>query len=213
MAIIVADIGSCHGNDKAYFERAIAVARGLGVQLKVQLFGPDQAVGGNVHLHTLVYREASEIAAKRGVPMFSSVWTYGDYVAANDVANEYGTSTIKFAYSQRNNLLIKSALDEFETVYVSSQHLDLRDDDPPNMKRLLCIPQYPVYGAMCFEECFPPFYGFSDHTLGKEESFMAIANGAKLIEKHVKFKGYHDCPDAKFALDEAGLERLAKYVN
>lgn len=213
MAMIVADIGSCHGNRLAYFERAIAVAKDLRVQLKCQLFGKDIATGGNVLLQTGIYVTATELAQHAGVPLFASIWSYADYDLARSVAKATGASIVKFAYSQRNNALIEQATRDFATVYVSCQHLDLRNDDPPNLRRLLCIPEYPVYGQPALDCCFPaPFYGFSDHTLGVVCSMYAFAKGAELVEKHVKFEGYADCPDAKFAIDEHELGKLVEYV-
>jgi hypothetical protein len=208
---IICDIGSCHGNRPDYFRRAISVARDLGVSLKCQLFGPELAIGGNVMLCDTVYAMACELAACAGVDMFASVWSRSNYATALCVARHTGCKSIKFAYSQRENPQIKDALDDFDTVYVSGQHLDL-PKFPAGVTPLLCIPQYPVYTWLSFDGCFPPFKGFSDHTLGYDQSCYACADGANVLEKHVKFNSYTGCPDATFAIDETQLACLVKDV-
>lgn len=205
---IIADIGSCHGNRWKYFERAIDVAQAYGISLKCQLFGHEQVVGGNIKLSPDLFSEAMDAAEDAGVEMFASVWGEVDYYAARAESR----SAIKFAYSQRNNPLISKALEDFNTVYISCQHLDLPEKDHTKVRRLLCLPQYPVYQKLYLAECFPVFHGFSDHTLGIMQTCEAIARGAQCIEKHVKFEGYTDCPDAKFAIDEVQLERLVAYA-
>jgi len=60
------------------------------------------------------------------------------------------------------------------------------DKSPDNVKYLYCVSEYPTeYKSLNFPPVFGDFYyGFSDHTLGIEASLVAVARGAKLIEKH-----------------------------
>lgn len=57
-----------------------------------------------------------------------------------------------------------------------------------NMRYLYCVSQYPTeYSSLQLPLDFGIsnyFYGFSDHTLGIEASLVAVARGAKVIEKH-----------------------------
>jgi sialic acid synthase SpsE len=205
---IIADIGSTHGNSLAYFDRAIDVAADLGVWLKCQLFGPEVAVGGNIRLMPSIFRRAMDRAAHKDVVMFASVWRDEDY----ELLKSCSCAHIKFAYSQRQSPLIARAIEDFVTVYVSGQHIDTVRNDRP-MVNLLCIPRYPVYEQLSFDECFPPFDGFSDHTLGIAQTVDAVNAGAQYIEKHVAFNGYIACPDAGFAIGERELKELVNAVS
>jgi len=61
----------------------------------------------------------------------------------------------------------------------------------PNVKYLWCRSEYPTeYSRMkempkSFEDTI--YYGISDHSLGIEASLVAIARGAKVVEKHVTY--------------------------
>ena len=210
MTTIVCDIGSCHGNDLGYISHAVDVAAELNLCIKLQLYGPDVAVGGNLLTSPQVFCKAVELGQARGVEVFASVWRLEDY----RLLKQSGARTIKFAYSQRNNPLIPQAIVDFDIVYVSCQHLDVIDGFwQSGCKKLLCIPRYPVYEQLDFHNCFPlPFCGFSDHTLGIEQTISAIAHGATVIEKHVYFDGAYDCPDRRFAIDEQELRNLVTWT-
>lgn len=212
MVKVIADIGSTHGNDRKYLAHTIDVAAKCGIDIKCQLFGPEIAQGGNVMLSHDLFAWAHDRAAELGVEFFASVWREEDYALVKRV----GCGAIKFAHSQRNSPMIEKALREFSTVYISGQHLDVYPGSllgSLSVVRLLCIPQYPVYDLLSFEGCFPPFDGFSDHTLGIQQSFDAVEEGARVLEKHVAFDGYHDCPDARFAIRERDLTELIGYLH
>jgi sialic acid synthase SpsE len=59
---------------------------------------------------------------------------------------------------------------------------------PENVKYLWCKSEYPAYPwhltdlPKDFNES--PYYGYSDHSVGIEVPLLAIARGAKMIEKH-----------------------------
>lgn len=62
---------------------------------------------------------------------------------------------------------------------------------PPDEKRLrylYCVSNYPTYPADLgdFPDAFGPdgYYGYSDHTLGLQTCMLALARGARYIEKH-----------------------------
>ena len=56
-----------------------------------------------------------------------------------------------------------------------------------NIKYLYCKSKYPTryLDIKDFPKHFDDFYGYSDHLMGIEGCLLAIARGAKLIEKHL----------------------------
>ncbi len=57
-----------------------------------------------------------------------------------------------------------------------------------NIKYLYCVSKYPTFNEdlKSFPKVFSSekFYGYSDHTIGIDTCLIAIARGAKIIEKH-----------------------------
>jgi sialic acid synthase SpsE len=55
-----------------------------------------------------------------------------------------------------------------------------------NIKYIYCKSKYPTryHDLKSFPENFDQFYGYSDHLMGIEGCLLAIARGAKLVEKH-----------------------------
>ena len=209
---VIADIGSCHNNRLEYFEHAIDVCERLGVTLKAQLFGPETALKGNVELDHQIFADAADYAAGRGVPFFASVWREQDLQRVL----ESGITRVKVAYSRRADTDLQRAL-RSAAVHDGPLELIVSEDHSSNypfhpaftpLRRLFCVPQYPVYAELSFDRLFPEFQGFSDHTLGIRQTVRAISAGASIIEKHVAFDGAADCLDKRFAIDEHDLETL-----
>lgn len=54
--------------------------------------------------------------------------------------------------------------------------------------------------------------GFSDHSIGIDASFLSVAMGAKIIEKHYSFDTTRSGFDHKISVDESGLAELVKNI-
>ena len=62
------------------------------------------------------------------------------------------------------------------------------------------------------EEDFWPLGGLSDHSCGTLVPVLAVALGARVIEKHIKLYEDHDDPDAGFAETPARFAEMVKQV-
>lgn len=86
-----------------------------------------------------------------------------------------------------------------------------------NVKCLYCVAEYPTeYKNIKVPEKFVDrtndgFYGFSDHTIGIEASLVAVARGAKIIEKHFTLDKSAEGFDHICSITPAELKDLAKY--
>lgn len=206
--MIIADLGSTHGNDIGYLRRAIDFAKGRdNLMLKLQAFAPDsEAAKTNIALSPSVYNTVLDEAEYDGVTLFASAF------------DNYGLTMcrppyIKFAYPMRHSTLLKSVLGahEYTKVFVTYDWLDTPADGVTSL--LMPAPGlYPVLHKLdILGSWFERFDGLSDHTISINQSLEAIDAGAMYIEKHVALEGAADCPDKLFAITELELEELCEY--
>lgn len=208
MVRIIAELGSCHMGKIERIYEAIDKCKKYGFELKLQLF-PNEApyVPTNIHLEFNDFVRARVYAEQKVVALSASVFDYQCFQFLASYRNEK-IPFIKFSYSNKQKKdwieqTIRSGKEAIVSCDVMTDHLV-----PKGATKLYCIPEYPVRYDVNFDELFPRFDGFSDHTLGIKQTKKAIKAGAKIIEKHVRL-GYEDetCPDARFAVT---FEELAK---
>ena len=87
-----------------------------------------------------------------------------------------------------NPEMCKRMISEGKEIFISLGMWDSADKpfSGDNIKYLYCKSKYPTrYEDLeDFPETFDNYYGYSDHLMGIEGCLLAIARGAKLIEKH-----------------------------
>lgn len=208
---IICEIGSTHCGFLTLAQQAVDKCVDMGVDaIKFQLFAKDSEFAkNNIWLDPELYREISIYAKEQGLDIGASVF--------DDDSLDFllGThpSFVKFAYSQKNQEqriweVLKMGV---ETIVSCDVMSDKRTPIP--CLRLFCIPQYPVYFQVCFDELFPRFDGFSDHTLGFEQTMNAVSAGAKVIEKHMRIDPYDfTTPDSQFALAPAEFSAMVASI-
>lgn len=209
---IILDPGSCHLGKLEYAKELVKIAADCGADsCKFQLFkGIDYTACGNIELSRELFPELVEYGNENSVEIFASVFDRD----ATDLLIEHNCKSIKFSYSKAIYSNSVSELD-FDNIYVScdlSTYNNARKS--PKTKKLYCIPQYPVQYLIDFNEIFPRFDGFSDHTLGYHQTLNAVYEGAKVIEKHFRLD-ISECdtiPDGKFALYPRQVEKMVKLI-
>lgn len=209
MVRVIAEVGSTHMGKMSHCIESIQRAKDAGAwAVKFQLFPNEEKFtkSGNVYLSFEYFKECVEFSEKIGIACSASVFSPELLKRLLEIKPPF----IKFAYSQNELIDSLKGLSIASEIIVSTDHLGL-SEKIRTFTKLLCIPQYPVYSQLCFDECFPPFDGFSDHTLGINQSIEAARNGATIIEKHVTLRGAQ-CPDAKFAISYDELKNLVRAV-
>jgi sialic acid synthase SpsE len=203
---IIAEVGSTHQGSIELIKRAIDHCVLLRIDaIKFQLFSKNsEAAKANVWLDPVIYHEASEYAKEAALQCGASVFDeYSlDFLLSTD------PSFVKFAYSQKGQRpWIQRVLDcGIETIVSCDVMSDKKV--PIGCTRLFCIPQYPVYFQICFDELFPRFDGYSDHSMGFEQTVNAVSAGARVIEKHIRITSSYNCPDDNFALSLAEFSTM-----
>lgn len=144
-----------------------------------------------------LFERASEYAAEQEIAVTASV--FGDEEFRFLLKSR--PPFMKFAYTQKGRIdWIEETLEELVEPMVSCDVMTERFL-PKGVTKLFCVPTYPVYYQIAFQGLFPRFHGFSDHTLGLDQSLEALEEGAQILEKHITLP-YADirCPDQAFAV-------------
>lgn len=209
MVKVIVDPGSCHYRQYRHCISLIEAAKFAGADaIKFQMF---KNLPPNIALPYEWMPELIEFGRDIDIEVFASVWDQEGY----DVLKECGCKSIKFSYSQRNSSLLEQAISDFENIYTSNDVIYPNIwGSIINIVQLYCVPEYPVKRFIDFKGKFDDngsnnFDGFSDHTLGFNQTLSAVRNGAKVIEKHFQLNGLPPmCPDATFALKYNKLKKM-----
>ena len=208
---IVLDPGSTHmGNKDDCFE-LIDTAKDVGADaIKFQLGVREP----NIDVPLSWWPELVLRAESNEIEITASTFTD----EAFNMMLEFRPVFMKFSYGEAQNKAanyhlsyIQKVLDAGIQCVVSTDIMNYKKF-PDECIKLFCIPQYPVYWEISFDRIFPPFDGFSDHTLGYRQTLNAVLAGAKWIEKHFKLDNDADCPDATFALRPKDTRDMIRYL-
>ena len=176
--IWVAEIGSNHKGVPAIAFEMIRQAALAGADIaKFQFRDPEDPIRG------YAMRSASQLAGwceHYGIEFMASIFSS----EALDVARKLGMPRLKIANSvaKHDPVLCDEIADGPEEVFVSHG-----DYSFSNWHRLFVVPRYPTYPdeLVIPEEFGDKWYGYSSHVHGYADALIAIARGARYIEKHV----------------------------
>ena len=211
-----AEIGqNAQGNlDVAKF--LISEAKENGADLvKFQLYSTDLLYEKDTELYQLAKeaeltfwnaRDLFYFGEDNGIGVFFSVFD----LEKVDWCKKIGVKRYKIAYSQRWNYPLLKSLTA--PVIISTDRDDfLKRDIYVPMSFLYCIPNYPA--EIDFEGVnFFLYSGYSDHTIGLNACKIALARGARIIEKH--FCVNHSTGvDAPWSMDAEELKDLKTWEN
>ena len=206
--------------DLAEAKEMIRMAKECGAGLsKFQLFDSSDDKGKPhyawVKAHELTYEQAKELfdyGASIGQEVFFSVFGV-QYV---EWCERIGVKRYKLAYGESENLhhAKMHALDTLKPVLLSRRGLmDTNTYIPPDRRYLYCTPKYPALPTQFYlnQVSFTSFSGISDHTIGLDVAKIALARGAKIIEKHFCLEHNPDYPDDAWSMTPADLKELVRF--
>lgn len=222
MVQIIAECGINHGGNMEIAKEMIVMAKVCGADLaKFQLYDvdtlfPDKKIMAQgkdwyeaVKPTQLTKEQAKmlfEFGREAGIEVFFSVFD----VERVKWCEEIGVKRYKIPYSQSTNFeLLKAILPK--TKVIISTHTPYYNHYH-DTSWLYCIPLYPTP-----LECVN-FYrmadcdGFSDHTVGIDASKIAIARGAKIIEKHFCLKRDDSNCDMICSIEPHELKELCDFA-
>lgn len=175
----VAEVGSAHKGSKALAYEFIRRFSEAGAHVLKFQFGwtkeAQEAMG-------LEYNPVRHIDTWAGelqlwcnyfnVELMASIWSEEGLQTAQDV--DMRSYKVGYQLALKNKPLMRKILGLGRTTYVSGRNL-------------FCVSKYPTYPWDLQEmpSKFDTFFGYSDHTHGIEACLLAVARGARYIEKHV----------------------------
>lgn len=237
--LIIAEIGSNHNNNFHLLEKLIKIAKKSGCDaVKFQLFKAKNLVSKN----TKAYKILKNLELSNNwIPRIRRLCTkYKILFACSpfdenavEILKKNKCDIIKIASPEIKNLyLIKKAANAKIPLVISTGDSDKKiiarslkiikksSIQPSSVAYLHCTSEYPTkinnvnLNMLKFLTNYLKKYsiGFSDHSLGIDNSVAAVALGACIIEKHITLSKKLKGPDHHFALEPNELTQLVNKI-
>lgn len=172
------------------------------------------------------HQELFDVAKEEGLIIFSSPFDFTavDFlenlnVPAYKIASFEITDTplIEYVASKGKPVIISTGIADVEDIELALEACKKAGND--DVIILKCTSAYPALAEDAnlltipdISNKFNVVSGLSDHTLGIEAPVVAVAMGAKVIEKHFILNKNIGGPDAHFSLDETEFSEMVKAV-
>lgn len=178
--LYVAEMGSQHKGNAALACRYAHEFKQAGASILKMQFGwptgdPIRAV--NETLARAVARYCERIGLELMASLFS--------LKGLELARAVGMQRYKIAHQREEDYaLIEAALADGKETFIASTVRGWASPDDRLVRNIFTTEPYPSYDV-----CLPTFggewHGYSDHTIGNGACLLAVARGARYIEKHV----------------------------
>jgi len=222
---ICAEIGHNHNGDFAIAKELIHKAKELGADIaKFQLYDTDKLFKPDFEWYwdlkrgELDFEQWTEVARecrKAGIECLASVFD----TERVDWCQKVGVMRYKIASrSIYDTELLDKVISTGKDIIISLGMVDARGvpkiTAPVKVDYLYCIAKYPTpLSDLHFNEVdFRKYGGFSDHTVGIEAPVMAMARGARIIEKHFTLDKKMDGCDHSGSMEPDELRELVRFA-
>ena len=180
MIRFVAEIGSMHEGSPALACEMARLAKWAGADIfKMQLGWPkDDPVR---HVSYEFAGAVADYCRLIGIEFMASIWSE----AGLDIAQSVGMKRFKIAHQMADDPLVEKVLLGGAETFVSvTTPIDHERPWRHNVRWIFTTDQYPTLKVEGMPPSFHRYYGYSDHTHGIETCLLAVARGARYIEKH-----------------------------
>lgn len=235
---IIAEIGSNHNQDLQLAYQTIDAAKEAGADaVKFQSINVDKLYHNpsqaTIDLHKKIdlpedwHYLLKEYCDKKGILFFSSP----TYLESIDILEDINVPLYKLASAQIGTFpqLIEKVAQTQKVVILSTGLVSYGDLEKvikifkkaKNDKYIIlhCNSIYPTPFEKVhlpimntYQQMFDCIVGFSDHTVGIYAPIVAVANGAKVIEKHFTLSRKLPVPDASFSLEPDELKQMVEGI-
>jgi len=232
--LIIAEIGNNHEGDFDVAVDMIQVAAKTGVDaVKFQTFKTDHYVHNSqiervkrlksFELAYCEFAKLSEIAHELGLLFISTPFdlesakflgTICDAIKISSSDNVF-YPLLKNVHATGKPVFASTGLATFEELQKLTTYFDLE-----NIALLHCVTSYPVPDGQVnvsyirkIAEKLKCTAGYSDHSLGIDAAALAVASGARIIEKHFTLdNNYSKFMDHKISSDPSEMNQLVKRI-
>jgi len=239
---IAAEIGVNHEGDVKVAEDLVRMAADAGADsVKFQTFTPEQYVSTvqperlervkRFALSNDDFRRLAKLATSLGLTFFSTPLHNDDIDFLNEIAPIFKVSSgdlthtrmIRHMAAKNKPIIISTGMGSREEIQAAVDAvLSVRPDagGKGELALLHCVAAYPTQAEEAnlgnirwMEETFGLPVGFSDHTLGIKACELAVAAGARILEKHFTYRkedqAFHD---HAISADPKDLKELVQAV-
>ena len=240
--LVVAEIGNNHEGDRALAERLVMIAAEAGADaVKFQTYCTGEFVSPHdreryerlerFRLGEREFEHLAGVAERAGLLFLStpldlrSAAFLRDLVDAYKVASSDNTFVpLLEAVAETGLPVIVSTglatLAEVACARETIQRVWKRCGVEPGLALLHCVSAYPtpaheanLAAIATLRDAFGHPVGYSDHTLGIEAAVLAVAVGARIVEKHVTIdKAYSSFCDHRLSAEPSELAELVRRV-
>ncbi len=239
--LIIAEIGNNHEGDLNLAKRMIKEATDAGAKaVKFQMIVPDKLVAKtNTERIKQLERfclsdddfiQLAEIARKLGIMFLATPYDKTSAKFLEPLQPAYKISSgdnnflplIEAVAKTGKPIILSSGLTNLEQIARTKAYIEqiwVKNKVHQEMALLHCVSSYPTPDneanllAIKHLQTLGTTVGYSDHTIGIEAAILAVALGARIIEKHFTLnKSHSDFRDHKLSSDPKEMAELVKRV-
>ena len=223
--LIIAEIGQNHNGDMEIAKKLISAAREEGADIaKFQLYDVDTIFPPSFEW----YQEAKEAQLNRDQVMELADWC--QKVGIEFMASVFDTERVAWCEAigmRRYKIASRSIYDKQLLAAIAKTGKDIiaslgmyrgkqfpRIDTRGRVDFLYCVAKYPTLPQdLDFRQVdFEKYSGFSDHTIGVEAALVAMARGARIIEKHFTLDKKMHGPDHAGSMEPQELRQIVEFA-
>ena len=222
--LIIAEIGQNHNGDMVMARELITAAKEAGANIaKFQLFDVESIFPND---------DKKNIQRKKAQLSREKVRELADYCKKTDIefmSSVFDTERVKWCEEvgmKRYKIASRSIYDKDLIRAIADTGRDIiaslgmyREKGLPKIDTrgkvdfLYCVAKYPAKpdDIDFLKVDFNRYSGFSDHTIGIEASMVAMARGARIIEKHFTLDKNLPGPDHAHSMNPAELKQMVEF--
>ena len=222
--LIIAEIGQNHNGNIEIAKKLINAAKEGGANIaKFQLYDVD-----SIFLPTFKwYKEAKEAQLTKeqvvelsdwcervGIEFMASVFDPGRVEWCEEIGmKRYKIASRSIYDKQLINAIAKTGKDIIASLGMYRETGFPQIDTSGKVDFLYCVAKYPTLpeDLNFLEVDFSKYSGFSDHTIGIEAALVAMARGAKIIEKHFTLDKKMHGPDHAVSMEPDELRQMVDF--
>jgi N-acetylneuraminate synthase len=232
---IIAEAGINHNGDINLAKKLVSIAKNAKVDaIKFQTFTTEDLVTKHTNQREILknfelsfsdFQSLKEYCDKKDIMFLSTPHSFNaiDFLKDLVPAYKFGSGditnipTLKYAARIGKPMILGTGMATLQEVEDAIKAI--RSEGNEDIIILHCTSAYPcpleevnLRAMVTMQRKFRCIVGYSDHTLGTLVPVMAVAMGAKVIEKHFTLDKNLPGPDHKASLEPHELERMVKEI-
>jgi len=221
---VIAEIGQNHNGDMTMAKELITAAKQTGADIaKFQLFDVEAIFPADdernkerkkAQLSREQVEELAYCCEKTSIEFMASVFDMERVKWCQDIGmKRYKIASRSIYDSQLIDAIVNTGKDIIASLGMYRGKGFPRIKARGRVDFLYCVAKYPTYpeDLEFLTVDFSEFSGFSDHTIGIEASLIAMARGAKIIEKHFTLDKKLPGPDHIHSVEPDELKQIVEF--